>query len=123
VPLKEWIILGAGFAFCFVAGLGFGLIVTNPTADSTAPFVPLTKMSATAPEPDPVTMPSETPTPTPTPYTGEVLAYGDSMTRSSSWPRTASSIAVSRSTPRNPGRWDPDQMNSRHTGPIFPIDC
>ena len=88
MPLKEWVILGAGFAFCFAAGLGFGLIVQADPADSAITSAAASPSAAPTPaSPSPVSTPTTaptptqtpTPTPTPTPYTGEILAYGDSI--------------------------------------------
>lgn len=46
MPLKEWAILAAGFAFCFAAGLGFGLILQAPAESSTSPALTARKSFA-----------------------------------------------------------------------------
>ena len=74
----------AGLAFIFVAGLGVGLIVqADPAPSAVAPTstgqVPSASTSPTSSVSSPAPSPSPTPTPRPSRYTGEVLAYGDSI--------------------------------------------
>ena len=90
-PWKEWAILGGGFAFCFAAGLGFGLVVqatpadSTPTSGATSSPGPTTPTATappgptSSPPPAPTPTPTPTPTSTPTPYDGAILAYGDSI--------------------------------------------